>query len=209
MRVFLATSNPAKLKKMRWLLEGIGLTYATPNDPPPLPPIPEEGRTHRDNAKSKARAWSLHSGMLSIATDGGLVIPVLGQRWDSLRTARFAGPGATDQGRLHGLLDLMQPYRGDDRTAFWIEALAIAQDGRILKSWEVESEPGLLAEHHDPAAVTPGFWAFSLWYIPRLGKTYDHLSPEDLESVDDHWRRLRKQVQAWFSRRPRSPCWTR
>jgi cyclopropane fatty-acyl-phospholipid synthase-like methyltransferase len=46
-----------------------------------------------------------------------------------------------------------------------------------------------------------GFWAFSLWRFPALGKTYDQLTQEEREGLDDHWAQLRTKVQEFFRRK--------
>ena len=62
----------------------------------------------RDKAVSVGRRHVRHA--LTIASDGGLVIPVLGPRWESRYTRRFAGPAADNEERLSRLLELMRPY---------------------------------------------------------------------------------------------------
>jgi len=199
-RILLATTNPAKQAKLRWLLEGLDVEAVTP--PSPLTVL-EEGRTHLENAEAKARAWSRHFGMAAIASDGGLVIPALGERWDALLTARFAGPAAGDRERLDRLLEMMQPHEGADRSACWREALALAENGQVLASWSAQSQPGLLAESYEPSKLVPGFWAFTIWVLPHLGKTYGQLSPDEVERLEDHWGVLRQRVRGWFTEGPR------
>ena len=195
-KVLLATTNQAKAAKLRWLLEGIGLQCVAPDEPLV---VSEEGKTHRENAEAKALAWSKQHKMPAIASDGGLVIPALGDRWEPLLTARFAGPAASDRDRLERLLELMRPYKGQERAAYWREAISIAARGRIEASWDAESHAGLLDDTYNVAELRPGFWAFTVWRIPALGKTYNQLSPEEIERLEDHWGRLRHQVRAWFA----------
>ena len=196
--ILLATTNPAKQDSFRWLLEGLPLSPVTPAQLG-LDTVPEEeGETHEAIARSKAQQWSLAGSTLAIASDGGLVVPVLGNRWESRYTHRFAGPAANDDDRLRRLLELMAPYRGEAREAAWMEALAIAYRGRVLVSWELQGGTGLIAESNkDPAPVT-GFWAFSVWYFPRFGKTYNQLLPQEKELLDDHWSHLRRLLQRFF-----------
>ena len=202
LRVLLATKNPAKQAKLRWLLEGIDIIPAlAPAWVPDMPSVAEEGVTHRENAERKARLWSRPSHMVTIASDGGLVIPALGERWNGLRTKRFAGKDATEKDRLDRLLELMEPYTGEQRAAYWLEAVAIADMGRILSSWTVQSQPGLIETHYDPAAVIEGFWAFSLWRLPHWGKTYAELSREEQDSSDGHWGQIQPLVRRFFQNR--------
>jgi len=197
--ILLATTNPAKERTFRWLLEGLLLSPVTParlgldSDPK------EEGDSHEAIARLKAQEWSAAGGsVLAIASDGGLVIPALGARWESRYTHRFAGPAADDAERTRRLLELMHPHSGTAREASWVEALAIADRGLVLASWELSGSTGVIAESPVDQPSIPGFWAFSVWYFPRLGKGYNQLSPEERESLDDHWTRLRPMVQRFL-----------
>ena len=184
---------------MRWVLNGLPLSPRTPAGLGLSVQAPqEEGGSHLDVACSKAQAWSRVAGMAAISSDGGLVIPALGVRWDSLSTHRFAGPDADDDARLERIIDLMRPYRGAERTAWWVEALAIAEGGRTIASWQVRGATGLLLEAPGSAPTVPGFWAFSLWYIPHLKKTYNELDEGELERLNDHWHQLKSLVQLFY-----------
>ena len=196
--ILLATGNPAKQQTLRWLLEGLTLCPVTPNQVA-LDAAPDEvGDTHETIARLKAAQWSQAGSMLAIASDGGLVIPALGSRWESRYTHRFAGPAAGDAERIRRLLQLMRPYRGADRAASWIEGLAIADRGRVLASWQLRGGTGFIANAPDDTLQVPGFWAFSVWHFPQFGRTYNHLSTHQRELLDDHWGRLRQLVQRYF-----------
>ena len=196
--ILLATGNPAKEHAFRWLLEGLPLSPMTPAQLA-IEVVPqEEGETHEAIARSKAELWSRAGSMLAIASDGGLVLPALGDRWESRYTHRFAGPAADDAERLARLLELMRPFQGADREASWREAVAIAHRERTLVSWELSGGTGLIADSpRDPYRDT-GFWASSVFILPQFEKTYTQLSPGERDSLDDHWTRLRQLVQRYF-----------
>ena len=196
--ILLATGNQAKQQKLAWLVEDLGLCPVTPEQLGLLGIPEEEGDTHHSIARFKAQEWSKAGSTLAIASDGGLVLPVLGEQWESLYTHRFAGPAADDEERGRRLLQLMQPYQGPDREASWVEALAIAYRGRVLASWELRGSKGVIAESPDHSAGVPGFWAFSLWFFPQYGRTYNRLTAAELESLEDHWTRLRQLVRRFF-----------
>ena len=199
--ILVATTNPAKQRRLRWLLEGLPLNPATPCELGLTDQAPGEmGSSHEENACLKAEAWSRVAGMLAISSDGGLVIPALGRQWESLLTHRFAGEGADDKARLERLLQLMQPYREDARMASWVEALAIAEEGQTIVSWQVEGATGFLLERPGPGAIVPGFWVFSVWYFPELGKTYNELDDQELEHLNDHWSQLKALARRFFHR---------
>ncbi len=183
---------------MRWMLEGLPLSPATPFQLG-LQAIPDEaGGTHETIAQAKALDWSQAGSVLSIASDGGLVVPALGTGWESRYTHRFAGPEANDAQRLERLLELMKPYHGAQREATWVEAVAIADQGELLASWELTGATGIISEDSPALPPASGFWAFTAWYFPGLGKTYNELSLEEREGLEDHWVRLRREVQDFF-----------
>ncbi len=197
--ILLATGNPAKQETLRWLLEGLPLLPVTPQEAGITADPDESEDTHEAIARAKSAAWSETASMLAIASDGGLVLPALGNNWESRYTHRFAGPAADDQERVRRLLELMRPYRGAEREASWMEALAIADKGRILASWEVKGATGVISESPGKESETPGFWIFPLWYFPEYGKYYNELSHSQREALDDHWTRLRQFVTEYFS----------
>ena len=196
--ILLATGNCDKQAEFRRLLDGLPFAPATPAETG-LSGVPDEqGDTHEDIARDKAIQWSKAASMLAIASDGGLVIPALGPRWESRYTHRFAGPAADNDERLARLLELMQPHHGEERRASWVEALAIAHSGRILVSWELTGGVGYLDEQ-PPSGPLPEFWVFSVWRFPRFGATYSHLTDAQRESIDDHWGRLRRLVRRYLT----------
>ena len=203
--VLLASGNPAKQQSLRWLLEGLPLSPVTPQQLG-LESVPEEeGDNHETIAQRKAGEWSRAASMLAIASDGGLVVPALGSNWESTLTHRYAGPAADDADRQDRLLELMRPYRGREREASWVEALAIAERGDILASWELTGATGVIGQGVGDSPQVAGFWVFSLWYFPQYAKTYNELSLQERESLGDHWDRLRGLVQEFFKDQEASP----
>ena len=206
--ILLATGNGDKQQEFRRVLQGMALRPVNPQDlenPPPghqswrdFSPA-EDGDTHESIARTKAAQWSQAASMLAIASDGGLVIPALGGRWESRHTHRFAGPASTTaEERRERLLELMAPLEGRDRQASWAEALAIAHRGRVLGSWELRGGDGYIAEAPGPGGPVPEFWAFTVWKFPQFDKTYDQMTPAQRDAANDHWTRLRQLVQRYF-----------
>ena len=211
--ILLASGNPAKQEELRRLLEGLPLAPVTPAELDLAADPEETGETHEQIAREKAQEWSRQGSMLVIASDGGLVAPALGLNWESRYTQRFAGPAADDAERRRRLLELMRPHTGAGREASWVEALAVADRGRPLKSWELKGASGVIAENAEVgeagdtgetgetagiAAPTAGFWFFTLWYFPQFGKYYNRLTDAEKASLGDHWTVLRRLVKAYF-----------
>ena len=196
--ILLATGNRDKQAEFRRLLDDLPFAPVTPADVG-LDGVPEEeGNTHEDIARDKATQWSRAASMLVIASDGGLVVPALGPRWESRYTHRFAGPAANNGERLARLLELMRPHHGEDRRASWVEALAVADSGRVLASWELHGGVGYLDEQ-PPAGPLPEFWVFSVWRFPQFSATYSQLTDAQRESIYDHWGRLRRLVRRFLT----------
>ena len=196
--ILLATGNRDKQAEFRRLLDALPFAPVTPAEAG-LSDVPDEkGDTHEAIARDKAAQWSKAASMLAIASDGGLVVPALGPCWESRYTHRFAGPAADNGERLRRLLELMRPYHGEDRRASWVEALAIADRGRVLASWELSGAIGYLDEQ-PPAGPLPEFWVFSVWRFPQFGATYSQLTDAQRESIDDHWGRLRRLVSRFLA----------
>ncbi len=196
--ILLATGNRDKQQQFREMLADLPFSPVTPDEAGVAVAPEEGGATHDAIARDKGSQWSSAASMLAIASDGGLMIPALGPRWESRYTHRFAGSAANNDERLARLLELMRPYRGDDRRASWVEALAIADRGRVLASWELYGGVGYLDEE-PPAGPLPEFWVFSVWRFPQFCATYNQLTAGQRDFIDDHWRRLRRLVRRYLT----------
>ncbi|MDB5076996.1 MAG: rdgB [Chloroflexi bacterium] len=201
-QIFLATTNSAKLDRLRWLVDGLGLSTVTQSDLEihVAPHIAEDGADFTENAKQKAVAWSRAAGnRLTLATDGGLEIPALGRSWDALRTRRNAGPESDGTEKIAHLLRLMRSLKGEARNSLWHEAIALAKDGSVLETWSDSGDGGKIVETYVPGASdTTAFWTECIRYYPAVGKLYRDLLPAQLEALDTVWPRLREQVQRYL-----------
>ena len=105
----LGTRNPHKVREVSRLLEPAGITVE------PLPAgialPPETGETFEANALPKARAAAAATGRPAIADDSGIEAEALGGR-PGVRSARYAGPDATDEQNLAKLLAEAPPGSG-------------------------------------------------------------------------------------------------
>jgi XTP/dITP diphosphohydrolase len=109
MRLVVATRNAHKLREFERLLPGVRL------DPLPdgVATPPEDGDTYAANALIKARAAAAATGRTAIADDSGIEAEALGGA-PGVRTARYAGPHATDAenlAKLHAEAPAGSPLR--------------------------------------------------------------------------------------------------
>ncbi len=99
MKLLLATRNEHKRREFARLLPGVQVDALT--DEVTLPP--EDGDTFEQNALGKARAAAAATGRASIADDSGIEAAALGGA-PGVRSARYAGEGASDEQNLKKLL---------------------------------------------------------------------------------------------------------
>jgi XTP/dITP diphosphohydrolase len=105
LELLLATHNEHKWREFERLLEhsapGSGWTLEPLATSVTLPP--EDGDTFAENALGKARAAAQATGRVSIADDSGILAAALGGA-PGIRSARYAGEGASDMQNLDRLL---------------------------------------------------------------------------------------------------------
>ena len=97
----LATRNAHKLAEVGRILAPYGLTVEALPESVVLPP--EDAWTYEENALGKARAAARALGRAVIADDSGIEAEALEGR-PGVRSARFAGPEATDAENLAALV---------------------------------------------------------------------------------------------------------
>jgi XTP/dITP diphosphohydrolase len=125
--LLLATNNPKKLAELRRMVAGwapdievLGLA-----DVDPYPEPAETERTFEGNALLKARAAVAATGLPALADDSGLAVDVL-NGMPGVRSARWAGPAASDAENNDLLLAQLVGVPGEERTARFVCAMALA-----------------------------------------------------------------------------------
>jgi len=101
-RTVLASGNAGKLRELTAILGPLGLELVAQSTLGIESP-PETGSTFLENALIKARHAARHSGLAALADDSGIEVDALDGR-PGVRSARFAGEGASDADNLHKLL---------------------------------------------------------------------------------------------------------
>ncbi|MDP2860961.1 MAG: non-canonical purine NTP pyrophosphatase [bacterium] len=189
-KILIATGNKHKKEKLAWIVKDYFRRIDYPDSLGLNISVNENGNSFRENAEIKAKEYSLCYKGFVTATDGGVIIPVLGDNWNPLRTKRFAGENIDDFERIRLLLELMKDKKGDDRIMTWNEALAIAKNGKILFSCQAEGVKGLLEENFNKKKYKPGIWVCSVWFFPQYKKNFFDLSDEEVKQVEISWKRL-------------------
>jgi XTP/dITP diphosphohydrolase len=126
-RLVLATRNAHKLHELEALLsphEIVGL-------PEEVELPPEVGSTFEENALGKARAAAARIGSPVLGEDSGIEAAALDGA-PGVRSARYAGEGASDEENLAKLLREVPPD-GDTRVAYVCSLVLVWPDGRELR----------------------------------------------------------------------------
>jgi XTP/dITP diphosphohydrolase len=153
-----ASGNLHKLRELRelfpdWTIEALGVD------------LPEEtGSTFYENARAKAafaRDFA-DARVLVIGEDSGLEVAGLGGR-PGVRSARYAGPDATDEENVDELLEELSSVDAAGRSARYVsELVAISPEGvetrgsGTLEGWIAESPRGSGGFGYDPVFLPEG-----------------------------------------------------
>ena len=127
-RILLASSNSGKLREYRELGAGSALEIELIPNFRELPPFEESAPTFAENGAGKALHYSRFTREIVLADDSGLVVPALSGA-PGVRSARYAGPNASDADNVRKLLGEMEGKVGDERRARFVCVAAIARQG--------------------------------------------------------------------------------
>lgn len=186
-RILVATKNPGKLREIRGFMDGLGVEILGLQEFPWVETPEEDGTTYLENALKKASAVARQTGMVTLADDSGLEVEALGGR-PGVHSARFAGPGATDEENNRKLLELLKGVPPEGRKAtFRCVLVLVGPSGELLETAEGQVEGIIL----DGPRGEMGFGYDPLFYVPELGRTLAELPLEVKNSISHRGRALR------------------
>jgi XTP/dITP diphosphohydrolase len=189
-KLFVASSNPGKLREYRILASGQPIELDLLPGFTEIPQFEESASTFAENAAGKALHYSHFAELPVIADDSGLVVPALGGA-PGVHSARYAGPGASDAGRVQKLLGEMRNRLGDDRRARFVCVLAMALRGRAVAVFSDFAE-GVLTEEPRGAG---GFGYDPIFYFELLGRTYAETTREEKNRYSHRGKAFRKLME--------------
>lgn len=193
MQLVVATGNAGKLKEIRRLLEGRGITVLGMDRFPDAPDVVEDGDTFAANALKKAETIARFTGLPCLADDSGLVVDALRGR-PGVHSARFAGADATDQRNNRKLLEEMSAVVDGQRQAAFCCVMALVLPGTPPRLFEGRVE-GEILRHEQGAG---GFGYDPLFWLPDLHCTMAEL-PLDVKNGISHRGQALRQVVDFIS----------
>jgi len=189
-KLLLATSNQAKVREYRSLLQSLPWELVTPVEQGITTRVSEVGDSLEENARLKATLLAAESQLLALADDSGLEVDALGGEPGRL-SARYAGEGASDRDRVSYLLSRLKGVPWQKRSARFRCVIAIAiPDGEVefcfgecrgVITFEPRGEQGF---GYDP-----------IFYLPELDKTMAELPLEVKNQVSHRGQAARKVYQ--------------
>ncbi|HEY0701949.1 MAG TPA: RdgB/HAM1 family non-canonical purine NTP pyrophosphatase [Candidatus Acidoferrales bacterium] len=188
-KLFLASSNPGKLREYRELAGDASLDLELLPNFASIPVFEETAPTFAENSAGKALYYSgfCDNDGIVLADDSGLVVPALGGA-PGVYSARYAGPNATDADRVRKLLHEMKGKAGPDRRARFVCVTSIARQGRPLAVVSDSAEGSITTEPQG----TGGFGYDPVFYFESLKRTYAEISPAEKNVYSHRGKALRK-----------------
>jgi XTP/dITP diphosphohydrolase len=135
-RIALATKNEHKLVEITRICSDWPVEWVTihDRDAGTFPDVEETGETYLENAALKARAVADALGIPALADDSGIEVDALGGG-PGPRSARFAGPDATDDRNLAELIRSIRGIPAAGLTArYRCVAASVAPGGELIST---------------------------------------------------------------------------
>ena len=200
--LYLASSNPGKLREFRQAAAARGVTLEALPNFAELTACAEDGTTFEENARKKAIHYSRNSPGWVFADDSGICVDALNGA-PGVYSARFAGPQATDEQNNKRLLAEIHQVEAQrraqaaiapwtqglfNRAAHYICVIALAEAGEVLAVMEGRADGVLIDEPRGAG----GFGYDPYFFYPPLGKTFAEILPEEKFAVSHRGAAFRK-----------------
>jgi len=179
-KIVLASGNVGKLREIERILADLDVKVIAQSELG-VEGADETGVTFVDNALIKARHAAVATGLPALADDSGLVVDALGGR-PGVHSARYSGPGATDDSNIDKLLEELQRVPTEGRAAaFHCCACFVTPDDTSSLIAEGRWEGTILRQRRG----TDGFGYDPVFLDPDCGRTAAELGPE-LKNARSH-----------------------
>ena len=186
MRLVLATRNDHKVREIERMMDGLRIDAL----PAEVVLPPEDGATYAANALGKARAAAAALGRPAIADDSGIEAAALGGV-PGIRSARYAGPDATDADNLAKLRAAAPAGSG----LRYVCVMAYAEPGGGERTFTGICDGTLAGEQRGS-----GGFGYDPAFLPADlsdGRTMAELSDAEKDAIS-HRGRAARELLAWL-----------
>jgi XTP/dITP diphosphohydrolase len=185
-----ATTNQGKLREFRIAADHFGhsqIQIEAIEHIKSLPECVEDGESFEENAIKKAVHYSVHAHRPVFSDDSGLVVAALDGE-PGVRSARFAGPKATDEDNNRLLLEKLDGV--EQRIAWFQCVIALAHEGRLLGVFGGSVEGRITTEARGPN----GFGYDPLFFHPPFECTFGQVDANRKLAVSHRGQALKKML---------------
>ena len=194
-RLVIATHNPGKLAEMRELLAPYGIDAISAGELD-LPEPDEDGMSFRDNARIKAEAAALATGLPAFADDSGLVVDALDGA-PGIHSARWAGPEKNFR-RAMETIQVKLYERGatapEKRKAHFVSALCVAWPDGHVEDFEAKVDGTLVW----PPRGDKGFGYDPMFLPDGHARTFGEMSSDEKHGLPPRGKGLSHRARAFM-----------
>ena len=186
-KILLASNNPGKIREIESILAGHDF-QVIPQSALAIGDVDETGQTFIENALIKARHAAGLANLPAIADDSGLEVDALGGA-PGVYSARYAGPGATDDANNAKLLAALAGVPMAQRTARFRCVMAFVRHADDPHPIIAQGDwSGVILEQ---ATGQGGFGYDPLFFVPERGCASAELDPAEKNRLSHRGKALR------------------
>ena len=193
-KLLIATHNAGKLAELRVLLRSVPYALVSLTDVGIAVDVEETGSTLEANAALKATTYARLAGLPTLADDSGLEVDALNGA-PGVRSARYAGPDATDADRIAKLLANLaahpQPW-----TARFRCVIAIAAPAGVIERHDGACAGVIISQPRGDN----GFGYDPVFLLPEYGRTMAELSDAHKNRISHRAIAVQKAARALSNR---------
>lgn len=177
MKVLFATSNPAKVKKYKEVLEQNGIDLITLKDLNFKLDVEENGKNAIENAYIKAKAYYDTTNLPTIGMDNNLFIEgIPDELQPGVYVRRVGGKELNDDEMIDYYTKLVKRY-GGKLIAKWVYGMVICQNGCVDNfTWSYDN---FYLIDTSSKVRNPGYPLDSISIMPGLNKYFVELTSEE------------------------------
>lgn len=189
--LILGTHNRKKGLELADLLAGLGIEVRTLADFPQALDVVEDGDSFAANARKKAIEQARHLDRWVLGEDSGLAVDALDGR-PGIFSARYSGPGATDEANNDRLLEELREVPLARRTAHYVcHAVVVDPLGTV----QAEAVGYCHGRIRTSPVGTGGFGYDPLFEIVEYHRTFGEMGPAVKAALSHRSRAVAQLLQ--------------
>lgn len=189
-KLIIASHNLGKVIEIKKLLLPFSTDVISAGDLN-LPEPVEDGQTFKDNAKIKAQAAALASGLPALADDSGLCVHKLNDE-PGIYSARWAGPDKNFDVAMRKVQEKLKKF--DDKSAHFTCALALCWPDGHTEIFEGKVFGNLIW----PPRGKKGFGYDPIFIANDMSLSFAEMQPEAKHAISHRAQAFKKMMKACF-----------